>query len=85
MFSVVVNAPILAEAELYGGKVVAALDRQHPRDLFDVLKLYEQGGLTTDILEAFMIYLAGTTGQRTKHSLVLIKTSVQFIQIVSSK
>lgn len=59
MFSVAVNAPVLAEAELYGGKIVAALDRQHPRDLFDVLKLYEQGGLTTDILEAFVIYLAG--------------------------
>lgn len=59
MFSVTVNAPVLADAELYGGKIVAALDRQHPRDLFDVLKLYEQGGLTKDILEAFVIYLAG--------------------------
>lgn len=59
MFSVAVNAPVLAEAELYGSKIVAALDRQHPRDLFDVLKLYEQGGLTKDILEAFVIYLAG--------------------------
>ncbi len=59
MFSTTVDAPVLAEAELYGSKIVAALDRQHPRDLFDVLKLYEQGDLTPDILEAVVIYLAG--------------------------
>lgn len=59
MFSTTVDAPVLAEAELYGSKIVAALDRQHPRDLFDVLKLYEQGELTPDILEAVVIYLAG--------------------------
>lgn len=59
MFSMAIDAPILAEAELYGGKIVAALDRQHPRDLFDVLRLYDQGGLTQDILEAFVIYLGG--------------------------
>ena len=33
--------------------------RQHPRDLFDVLKFYEQGDLTPDSLEAIVIYLAG--------------------------
>lgn len=59
MFSTTVEAPVLAEAELYGSKIVAALDRQHPRDLFDVLKLYEQGDLTPDILDAVVIYLAG--------------------------
>jgi hypothetical protein len=59
MFSTTVKAPVLAEAELYGSKIVAALDRQHPRDLFDVLKLYEQGDLVPDILDAVVIYLAG--------------------------
>ncbi len=59
MFSTTVEAPVLAEAELYGSKIVAALDRQHPRDLFDVLKFYEQGDLTPEILEAIVIYLAG--------------------------
>ena len=59
MFSTTVEAPVLAEAELYGSKIVAALDRQHPRDLFDVLKFYEQGDLTSDILDAVVIYLAG--------------------------
>ncbi|WP_244646261.1 nucleotidyl transferase AbiEii/AbiGii toxin family protein [Bradyrhizobium campsiandrae] len=29
-------------ADLYAGKLVAALDRQHPRDLFDVRDLPRQ-------------------------------------------
>jgi predicted nucleotidyltransferase component of viral defense system len=49
----------LDSAELYGGKIVAALDRQHPRDLFDVRKLFEQGGITEKIRTAFVIYLCG--------------------------
>ena len=36
MFSAEMELPVLAAAELYGGKLVAAMDRQHPRDLFDV-------------------------------------------------
>lgn len=36
LFSVELEVPILAPDELYAGKLVAALDRQHPRDLFDV-------------------------------------------------
>lgn len=59
MFSTTVDAPVLVDAELYGSKIVAALDRQHPRDLFDVLKLYEKGDLTSDIVDAVVIYLAG--------------------------
>lgn len=51
--------PILHPDELYGSKLVAAMDRQHPRDLFDVLKLYAQGGLTPGIVECFVCYLAG--------------------------
>lgn len=35
------------------------MDRQHPRDLFDILKLYEHGGLTAGIVECFVCYLAG--------------------------
>jgi len=27
---------LVSEADLYAGKIAAALDRQHPRDLFDV-------------------------------------------------
>ena len=51
--------PVLHPDELYGSKLVAAMDRQHPRDWFDVLMLYEHGGLTEGIVECFVSYLAG--------------------------
>jgi predicted nucleotidyltransferase component of viral defense system len=59
LFGVEFDAPILARDELYAGKLVAALDRQHPRDIFDVWQLYESGGLTDAMVECFVIYLAG--------------------------
>lgn len=58
-FGVEFDAPILARDELYAGKLVAALDRQNPRDLFDVWQLYESGGLSDGMVECFVIYLAG--------------------------
>lgn len=48
----------LSLAELYGGKLCAALDRQHPRDLFDVHGLLQAEGITDEIRRAFVIYLA---------------------------
>lgn len=45
-------------SDLYGGKLCAALDRQHPRDIFDVKLLLENEGITADIRKAFVIYLA---------------------------
>lgn len=59
LFGVELEVPILAPDELYAGKLVAALDRQHPRDLFDVWQLYESGGITSGMIECFVIYLAG--------------------------
>ena len=43
--------------DLYGGKICAALDRQHPRDLFDVKLLLENEGITPGIIKAFVFYL----------------------------
>ena len=48
----------LSLAELYGGKLCAALDRQHPRDLFDVHGLLQAEGITDEIRRAFVIFLA---------------------------
>lgn len=48
---------VIAPAELFGGKLCAALDRQHPRDLFDVAQLYTEGGITDDIRQGFIIGL----------------------------
>jgi predicted nucleotidyltransferase component of viral defense system len=44
--------------DLYAGKLCAALDRQHPRDLFDVKVLLENEGITEKIRKAFVVYLA---------------------------
>lgn len=43
--------------DLYAGKLAAALDRQHPRDLFDVHFLFADGGISEDLFRAFLIYL----------------------------
>jgi predicted nucleotidyltransferase component of viral defense system len=58
LFELSVTARTLSIADLYGGKLCAALDRQHPRDLFDVRLLMEDQGITHDIRQAFVIYLA---------------------------
>ncbi len=58
LFFTDLEIPVLHQDELYGSKLVAAMDRQHPRDLFDVWKLYAQSGLTPEIVECFMCYLA---------------------------
>lgn len=59
MFSAELELPVLATAELYGGKLVAALDRQHPRDLFDVWQMFASDGLSDATVECFVTYLAG--------------------------
>jgi hypothetical protein len=59
MFSANVEVPILAAPELYGGKLVAALDRQHPRDFFDLQLMLAGGGWSEDLLDCFVVYLAG--------------------------
>lgn len=50
--------PMVSLEDLYGGKLVAAMDRQHPRDLFDVMQLFEHEGITPGIRRAFVAYLA---------------------------
>jgi len=51
---------VVSQGELYGGKICAALDRQHPRDLFDVQKLFENEGLTEEIKIGFVAALLGS-------------------------
>jgi hypothetical protein len=58
-FTTELSVPVLTASELYGSKLVAAMDRQHPRDLFDVRGLFERGGLTAEVVECFVCYLAG--------------------------
>ncbi len=50
-----VETTVLAFEDLYGGKLAVALDRQHPRNLYDVKLLYENEGLTADLFRTFMV------------------------------
>lgn len=58
-YEVFVEIQRLDSADLYAGKLCAALDRQHPRDLFDVMHLQAAGSIPTSIRQAFVAYLAG--------------------------
>lgn len=49
---------VISFEDLFAGKLHAAVDRQHPRDLFDVKLLYENEGLTDGVFRAFLVYLA---------------------------
>jgi predicted nucleotidyltransferase component of viral defense system len=48
---------VVSFADLYAGKIVAALDRQHPRDLFDVRDLLANEGIDMPLRRAFLVYL----------------------------
>lgn len=48
---------VVSMADLYAGKIAAALDRQHPRDLFDIHYLFDTDGISDDLFTAFLVYL----------------------------
>lgn len=51
--------PVISREELYGGKICAALDRQHPRDLFDLAPFLSgsRNGFDRRIVLGFIICL----------------------------
>jgi predicted nucleotidyltransferase component of viral defense system len=57
IFETSVAIQVLSLEDLFGNKICAALDRQHPRDLFDVKLLLENEGITDRTRRAFLIYL----------------------------
>jgi predicted nucleotidyltransferase component of viral defense system len=57
LFELSIQARTLSFEDLYGGKTCAALDRQHPRDLFDIDLLFKNEGLTEKIRRVFVVYL----------------------------
>ena len=48
---------VMSFSDVYAGKICAALDRQHPRDLFDIKWLLENEGITDDLRKTFLVYL----------------------------
>jgi len=57
VFEKFVTTKTLSFSELYGSKICAALDRQHPRDIFDIMLLLENEGITEQIRKSFIVYL----------------------------
>jgi len=58
LFEMSVTVPVVSHADLYAGKLCAALDRQHPRDWFDVTLLLANEGFDEPLRQAFVVYLA---------------------------
>lgn len=56
-YNVFCAMPVVPLSQLYGGKICAALDRQHPRDLFDTKLLLENIGFTDEIKRGFIFAL----------------------------
>jgi len=59
-FEAFVTMPVVPVGQLYGGKICAALDRQHPRDLFDIKYLLENEGFSDDVRQGFLFCLLGS-------------------------
>jgi predicted nucleotidyltransferase component of viral defense system len=57
LFEISVECQLLSENELYAGKICAALDRQHPRDIFDIMMLLKYGNFNAAMRKAFIVYL----------------------------
>ena len=48
---------VVSLADLYAGKMGAGLDRQHPRDFFDIRGLLANEGISEPLRRAFLVYL----------------------------
>ena len=59
-FDVFCAMPLVPLGQLYGGKICAAIDRQHPRDLFDVKLLLDNEGFTDEIKRGFLFGLVSS-------------------------
>jgi predicted nucleotidyltransferase component of viral defense system len=57
IFEMSVECRTLSADELYAGKICAALDRQHPRDLFDIHMLLKDGEISASMRKVFIVYL----------------------------
>lgn len=56
-FDVFCEVPVIGEGQLYGGKICAALDRQHPRDLFDVKYFLQNNEFSEQHKEGLLLAL----------------------------
>ena len=55
-----IEMSVIQKGQLYGGKICAALDRQHPRDIFDIKYLFDNEGFTESVKRGFIFCLSGS-------------------------
>ena len=48
---------VVSMSELFGGKICAALDRQHPRDLFDIKEYFKENSFNPELMQGFITML----------------------------
>ena len=51
---------VVSFEDAYAGKMNAALDRQHPRDLYDIKVLYENEGIGDELFRVFLVYVCSS-------------------------
>ncbi len=52
-----VSTTVVHIDDLYAGKMCAALDRQHPRDFYDIRGLLDNEGISDNLMDVFIVYL----------------------------
>jgi predicted nucleotidyltransferase component of viral defense system len=67
-FNMFCESRLVSKGQLFGGKIVAALDRQHPRDLFDVMMLFKYSAYTEQIQQGVIFSMLSS--QRPFHELL---------------
>ncbi len=67
-FDAFCSMTLVPMSQLYGGKICAALDRQHPRDLFDIKLLLDNEGFTSEIKKGLVFGLVSSN--RPTHELL---------------
>lgn len=75
MFDTFCSINVVSNGQLYGGKICAAMDRQHPRDIFDVKQLLQEEGFSKEIKEGFIFRLLST--DRSIHDILFPKLQDQ--------
>lgn len=52
---------IVPKNQLFGGKIIAALDRQHPRDIFDTMRFLDKESLDEEFFKGFLFCLLSSS------------------------
>jgi predicted nucleotidyltransferase component of viral defense system len=75
MFDTFCSINVVSNGQLYGGKICAAMDRQHPRDIFDIKQLLQEEGFSKEIKEGFLFRLL--SADRSIHDILFPKLQDQ--------